>query len=436
MTRYPELDSVVWTANDAAPAVDHVLGFDSEAGLVAATDTRNHPLWFDLRTGSITAPVKAEARQLRTMNGSAVYAAGTDGAVVRFTPTGNWSYKPPQPATEVFPQANGTVVVLGGRGASATLWRMRPPANTLLDTAKAERVSTSVSVPLGDEVFLSRERELVGLRARTLEFSSPIKFDHPILAAAATPSGDRLYVLTESSHGVDVVDRYQNRVTSRIELAGQPRAVRVDAFGRYLLIRGPRDSVWVAAVGTDRVISTVRSSWSDDLPFVAPDGAVALKDGADVVFRDVASGKELQRATGGASDFWYPFVWTGFRRRTAVGEQPAETKGDSETAAVKMPASAETTKSRMAVPVTTPAPAADSNKLGFSVSFATLLDETQARERATKINVNGRAARVVAGIVSGTTVYRIVLGPYATREEAEQAGRASGQSFVVYAGSP
>jgi len=431
VTRYPELDSVVWTANDAAPALDHVLGFDSEAGLVAASDARNHPLWFDLRTGSVTTPAKAETRELRSRDGSAVYAAGTDGAVVRFTTTGNWSYKPPQAATEVFPLANGTVVVLGGRGATATLWRMRPPANTLLDTAKAERVSTGINVPLGDEVFFTRERELVGLRGRTLDFSRPINFDHPILAVAATPSGDRLYVLTASSHGVDVVDRYQERVTSRIDLPAQPRALRVDAFGRYLLIRGPRDSVWVAAVGTDQVIATVRSSWSTDLPFIAPDGAIALKDGDDVVFRDVASGKELQRVAAGARDFWYPFVWTGFRRRTAVAEQPGETKPDSETTAVKMPPSrAETTKAAA------PAPAPDSNKLGFTVSFATLLDETQAREQAQKINVNGRAARVVTGIVAGTTVYRIVLGPYQTRDEAEQVGRASGQSFVIYAGTP
>ena len=430
MTRYPDLDSVVWTANDAAPALDHVLGFDPEAGLVAASDSRNHPIWFDLRTGSVTTPAKAETRDLRTMDGATVYAAGTDGAVVRFTPTGNWSYKPPQPATEVFPQSNGTVVVLGGRGATATVWRMRPPANALLDTAKAERVSGGVNVPLGEEVFFTREREIIGLRARTLEFSHPIKFDHPIVAVAATPSGDRLYVLTESSHGVDVVDRYQDRVTSRIDLPGQPRALRVDAFGRYVLIRGPRDSVWVAAIGTDKVITTVRSSWSNDLPFVAPDGAVALKDGNDVVFRDVASGKELQRTTDGASDFWYPFVWTGFRQRAAVAEQPA-LKSDSDTAAVKMPAApAETAKAAV------PAPAHDSTKLGFTVSFATLLDESRAREQAAKINVNGRGARVVTGIVSGTTVYRIVVGPFPTRDEAEQAGRASGQSFVIYAGSP
>jgi hypothetical protein len=421
----------VWTANDAAPALDHVLGFDSEAGLVAASDVRNHPLWFDLRTGSVTTPAKAEARELRTMDGSSVYGAGTDGAVVRFTPTGNWSYQPPQPATEVFPQSNGTVVVLGGRGAAARLWRMRPPASRLLDTAKAERVSSGASVLLGDEVFFSHERELVGLRSRTLVFAHTIEFDHRILAAAASPSGDRLYVITESSHAVEVVDRYQDRVTSRIELSGQPRALRVDAFGRYLLIRGPRDSVWIAGVGTDQVISTVRSPWADDLPFVSPDGALAVRDGADVVFRDVASGKELQRAAGGSADFWYPFVWTGFRRRAARVDSLVVAKPDSDTVAAK-PATArsETTK------VAAPAPARDSIKLGFTVSFAALLDESQAREQAVKIIVNGRAARVVAGIVSGTTVYRVVLGPFQTRDEAEQAGRASGQNFVIYAGTP
>ncbi len=430
MTRYPDLDSVVWTANDAAPALDHVLGFDSEAGLVAASDARNHPLWFDLRTGSVTSPAKAEARDLRTVDGSTVYAAGTDGAVVRFTPTGNWSYKPPQPATEVFPQSNGTVVVLGGRGATVTLWRMRPPANTLLDTAKADRVSSGVNVSLGDEVFLAREREIVGIRSRTLEFSHTIEFDHPVMAAAASPSGDRLYVITESSHRVEVVDRYQNRVTSRIDLPGQPRALRVDAFGRYVLVRGPRDSVWIAAVGTDQVISTVLTSWADDLPFVAPDGAIAVRNGADVVFRDVASGKELQRATGGSSDFWYPFVWTGFRRRPIAAQPITIAKPDSDTVAVRAPTRAESTKTAA------PAPAPDSNKLGFTVSFSALLDEAQAREQAAKITVNGRAARVVTGIVSGTTVYRVVLGPYQTRDEAEQAGRASGQTFVIYAGTP
>ena len=47
-----------------------------------------------------------------------------------------------------------------------------------------------------------------------------------------------------------------------------------------------------------------------------------------------------------------------------------------------------------------------------------------------------KPARVVTGINEGTAVYRVVLGPYTTREEAERVGRASGQTYYVYAGTP
>jgi cell division protein FtsN len=33
-------------------------------------------------------------------------------------------------------------------------------------------------------------------------------------------------------------------------------------------------------------------------------------------------------------------------------------------------------------------------------------------------------------------VYRVVLGPYATRDEAERVGRASGLSYYVMVASP
>jgi cell division septation protein DedD len=79
---------------------------------------------------------------------------------------------------------------------------------------------------------------------------------------------------------------------------------------------------------------------------------------------------------------------------------------------------------------------ADSTTSGFTVSFAVLLDEGKAREQAAKIVVQGQAARVVTSLTSGTTLYRVIVGPYPTRAAADQAGRASGQSYVVYPGTP
>jgi cell division protein FtsN len=70
------------------------------------------------------------------------------------------------------------------------------------------------------------------------------------------------------------------------------------------------------------------------------------------------------------------------------------------------------------------------------VSFAAVLSEAVAREQAAKIVVEGHTAHVVTGTTSGVTVYRVVLGPYFTRDEAERVGRASGLSYYVMAASP
>ena len=57
---------------------------------------------------------------------------------------------------------------------------------------------------------------------------------------------------------------------------------------------------------------------------------------------------------------------------------------------------------------------------------------SRARIRAS-ITVAGTKARVVPVQRAGTMVYRVILGPYPSREAAEQAGAASKRTFWVYA---
>jgi cell division protein FtsN len=66
------------------------------------------------------------------------------------------------------------------------------------------------------------------------------------------------------------------------------------------------------------------------------------------------------------------------------------------------------------------------------VSFAAVLTEQKANETAQGINVNGNHPRVVAVPQGSATVYRVVLGPFSTREEADKAGRDAGRSYWVY----
>jgi cell division septation protein DedD len=432
VTAYPNIDSVVWAATDSAPALERVLAFDADAGLVAAADTRAFPFWLDLRADKVIAPNRRPVRGLISVDGTTIYGVGPDGKVARFTPSGNWLFTPPAPGRFVFPQLNGTLLILGGRDASSRAWRIHPPDSTLRDSLSIPDASGGTGATLGDRVYvITGKRTLVGVHPRAMTRGSAIEFDHQIIAVAGTPSGDRFYVLTDSSRTLDVVSRYQDRLSGRIELPGRGRDLRVDPFGRYVLVRAAvGDSVWVVGIGADKVVGSVRSAWRSDLPFVAPDGVVAVIDDGDVAFIEPTSLKEVRRSVDGASDFWYPFVWSGFRPRAVAVDQPPGVAADSDTVSVVVPPVTRDT-------VATPAPTIpDSTKLGFTVSFAALLDEAKAAAEAAKIVVEGKAARVVTSVTSGTAVYRIVLGPYATREEAERAGRASGQSYVVYAGSP
>jgi cell division protein FtsN len=50
--------------------------------------------------------------------------------------------------------------------------------------------------------------------------------------------------------------------------------------------------------------------------------------------------------------------------------------------------------------------------------------------------VDGQQPRITTSERAGKTLYRVVLGPYPSRAEAERVGRASGQSYWIFEGAP
>ena len=209
----------------------------------------------------------------------------------------------------------------------------------------------------------------------------------------------------------------------------------MDPLGRYLLARpAGTDSAVVVALGTNRVVGALATGWRADLPFVAPDGGIAVAQGPDVYVVDGETLKPTSRIRGGAADYWYPFRWTGFRPRAAALDQPVEfaVPSDSARAAQDSAAAhADSTAPAQAAPDTTTRRAA-----GWTVSFAALLVPDKAQELAARIHVGGETARVITAVRDGSTIYRVVLGPYPTREEAERIGRESRNSYWVYEGGP
>ena len=444
---YPRLDTVLWSQS-SAPAPDRVLAFDEEAGSIAYVDTKGSPARIDFRQGVAERISKAKLVGLASSDGSNVFGIAADGAVERTGPSGAWRWKPPRTARAVFPQPDATLLVLGDQQEGSVVWRVRPPAMKIVDSVPLTKVDRALRTQVGDRLYLGSGSELTGVRTRTMQRTTAIGFTDVVELLEATPSGDRVFVVTRAGTSVEVVDRYREAISGRIDVGRHVAVLRVDPLGRYLLARPEgTDSALVIALGTNRVIGAVATSWRDDLPFVGPDGGIALAQGADVVIVDGETLRPVTRVKAGAADFWYAFRWTGFRPRDARLDKPVNFGGDAKDSAASVGDSAALRSVRgdsAAPPAPTPAapPSRDTTTRrppavsGFTVSFAALLVQDRAKELAARVHVGNESARVVTAVRDGSAIYRVVLGPYATREEAERIGKESHQSYWVYEGGP
>ena len=436
---YPRLDTMVFTA-PGAPAPARVLAFDDEAGSIAYVDAKGFPARIDFRQGVASTVTKTKLTGLASWDGSNIYGINA-GAVERYGPSGPWKWKPPLAARAVFPQPYASLLVLAQRGDSSVVWRLRPPATKIVDSVVLGKVNRTLRTQVGDRLYLGSGRELTGVRTRTMQRATSIEFGDDIEVLEATPSGDRVFVVTKGGTTVEVVDRYREEISGKIDIGRHASELRVDALGRYLLAHEDGvDSVLVIALGTNRVIGSTATIWRDDLPFVAPDGGIATARDSAVVIVDGETLRERSKVAGGASDFWYPFRWTGFRPRDAALDKPVDfggppvdsTRPRSDSGA---PAPMDSAPARV-TPPPVPRDTATRRPTGYTVSFAALLVADKARELAAQIKVGNENARVVTAVRDGSTIYRVVLGPYPSREEAERIGRESKQSFWVYEGGP
>jgi YVTN family beta-propeller protein len=459
---YPRLDSVVWTGR--TPSVDHVLGFDPEGGALAIIDAKGQPARVDLRLGEYSSATKTKLTSLTAPIGTDIFGVDAKGSVVRLTRGGDWTFTPAYPARAVFPQADGGLVIGAQHGNDAVLWLMHPPDTKVRDTVVLPITMRGVHAQVGDRVYFATDTALVGVRGRDLSEVPSIHIHGRIEALSPTPSGDRIYVATAGDSSLSVIDRYTDKVTSTIQLPGVIADLRMDGLGRYVLVQPARgDSAWVIAVATNHVVGSVRTKWTDDLPATAPDGAIALNSGRDVIFVDGETLQAVRTVAGGASDFWYFTFWNGFRARAAGVDQPVSfatadsAPPDTTTAAIdtaatsvdsavqrKAPPAAQVAQAPVApaaphpqaAVVTPPPPPTASASEPFTVSFAALLNESKAHLLADSIEVAGVHARVVPSQRAGTTIYRVVLGPYANRAAAEQIGRDSKRSYWIFPGQP
>jgi len=238
--------------------------------------------------------------------------------------------------------------------------------------------------------------------------------DHP-RALVFSPSGHRIYVARRTEPGLAVIDRYDRAEIDGVALPTPAATIRLDPLGRWLLARPTvGDSAWIVDLPVKRLVGSVATGWRVDLPAIAPDGSLLVRQGDDVAAYRPDSLVVTGRVKGGGTDQWILTGWrprgsyrSAFAEPSVPSGQPAAGTGDSAAAGEGL----------------------------LYVQVSTSQNEAWSSEMAQQLSRAGLAARVLPphGPDDG---YRVVLGPYPTRAQAEAIGRKLGRPYWIYQPTP
>ncbi|MFL5403742.1 MAG: SPOR domain-containing protein [Gemmatimonadales bacterium] len=403
--RVPSLDSAAWKPADPLPPVERPIGADPEQGLVFVLDKKNNVVALDLETRRVRTFLE-NVRYATLGPDGALYAVDTGSTVtqlVRRTPVRFRSKLQGKPA-ELHGTIDGALLAqLGGK----------PPA---LEFLGSDQAPTSTPLPegqmtstfLGDLVAVAADTAVVLYTPQNKSKPRSIQVEGDARAVLFSPSGHRLYVARAASPLL-VLDRFEWTRLREIELPGPARALRGDMYGNWLLVQPQQgDSVWVIDIGSGKYLGSAAAHWTDDLPAVAPPHTLLVRRGNDLVGLDLsATGfSEMGRVAGGAADFWLPLAWNPV--------QDNEVPIEADSAAL---AASDTGPARPTV----------------YLQVSSSQNPTWANELSDKLRAAGLPASVLTPKRS-QELFRVVLGPYATREQAEETGRKLGMpSFIVTA---
>jgi hypothetical protein len=406
--RVPTLEPSAWQLSDKLPPLDRPLGVDPEQGFVFLLDKKRNVMVLDLETRRVR-PSLEQVRQATVGPDGALYAVDTASnvvQVVRRTPV-RFRNKLQGTPRQLEATMGGMLVarLAGNRTRLEVLGSDRPPAT--FPVAEGQQALSF----WGDLVAVAADTAVVLYEVEGDSDGDRDQISIPVSGTAKavlfSPSGHRLYV-ARATDGLLVLDRVSGEELFEVDLPGPAIGLSGDRYGQWLLVRpATGDSAWVVDIGKGRHVGTVQVEWDADLPAILSPNTLLTRRGKDLVALDLSrDGFPLRgRIEGGAADGWVPLAWHP--------PQEENVPMDADSAAL--------------------AAAADSAAKAPSVylQVSSSQNPAWAEELSQKLKAAGLPASVLKPARSDEA-YRVVLGPYATREQAEETGRGIGMpSFVV-----
>ena len=399
--RLPRLTDAEWIKTGEFPPLLEVIGADLDQRVVFAADSGNRIVALDLENGKVRSYLTGARASIIGPDG-VLYTVDDSNQVTqiaRRTPTRFRGRLPGRPR-DLFGTLNDELlaVVPGSSNTLVSMSQDQPLRDVSLPAGDA------AATMWGDLVAIAADSAVVlyDPQAKPEIRSIPVKGHARSVAFSA--SGHRIYVARREG-GILEIDRFTDRVLREIDLPGPAASLRPAGYGQWLLVQPESsDSVWVVDLSTGQYTSDWSTRWSNDLPTVAGSSVLLLKQGADVVAHDLsATGwPETGRVRGGASDLWLPIAWT-----PEAGTRPTRVDTLPPTVSDSTPVS----------------------RVFLQVSSSQNPD--WAEDLARQLREVGLTASVLKPRREGDG-YRVVLGPYDSRETAEAEGRKLGRPFFIY----
>jgi len=403
--RSTDLTPLGWSVSKV-PAIRRYIGVDLDQGLVYLLDSTRALVAIDLR-----------ARRARTIRKGVRNAAlGPDGTLFAVDTTGRVTEvrgrRPltltdalPTSATALVGTASGRLLVLPTpRRADLTVFEPEGPGETI-----PVPPGNATATLAGDLVAVAADSAVV--LADPSGAKQPDAIDVPGHARAVmfSPSGHRLYVGRDKDE-VMAFDRYTARERDGIDVPGGAIDLRGDLYGLWMLVRSRKgDTLSVVDLTARSVVARTVTAWDDDLPLIAPPFLLLVRRGRDVVGLDLERDglRPRGQVARAADDIWVPLAWAPASAEEVVVASGTDTLG------------------------TLPDSSAPGSAQRFFLQVSSSRNPAWARELAEKIAAAGIRASVVDP-ANADDVYRVVVGPFASRELADSASRSLGMpSFVI-----
>jgi sporulation related protein len=397
--RLPRLTPVDGVLKGKLSPVERVIGLDPESEFLFVTTAKHELIGLDLGSGRVDT-VAIKVKQAALGPDGTLYAVDSSRHVISLSRRTRFAW----------PQAL-TALPRDLFGATDQHLVGVIPQDKLL-VAAADQPPTVRPIAAGGDVTATRWGDLVAVASDSgvtlydpLARREPafVRLADPPRALAFSPSGHRIYVARRSVPGLAVVDRYERKEVDGIALPGPVAALRLDPLGRWLLARpAVGDSAWIVDLPIKRHTGIVPTQWQPDLPAISPDGMLIYRRGSDVIASRPDSLTDVGKVTNGAADLW---VLTSWLPRgvpaTAVSAAAADSTGRA------------------------------GSEGPLYVQVSTSQNPEWSGHLAEDLTRAGLAARVLSP-QHPDDGYRVVLGPYATREQAEATGRRLGRPFWIY----